>query len=64
MTISCGWQVYRGAYKREACAIKLIFTVDLTTDIIRRVCAEAEILSSFKVPILAIAVIYRIYINI
>jgi serine/threonine protein kinase len=42
-------KVYRGAYKKEACAIKLIFTVDLTTDIIRRVCAEAEILSRFRV---------------
>ena len=38
-------KVYKGAYKGETCAIKLIFTVDLTADVIRRVAAEAQILS-------------------
>ena len=38
-------KVYKGAYKGEVCAVKLIFTVDLTADVIRRVAAEAQILS-------------------
>lgn len=41
-------KVYRGSYRRQDCAIKLIYTVDLTADIIRRVAAEASILSSIR----------------
>ena len=40
---------YSGSYKQQACAIKLIFTVDLTVDVIERVAAEAQILSSIQV---------------
>lgn len=43
-------KVYRGSYKNQECAIKLIFTVDLTIDVIERIAAEAQILSSFKHP--------------
>ncbi len=46
-------KVYRGTYKGTECAIKLIFTVDLTTDVINRVAAEAQVLSSIKVSILS-----------
>ena len=38
-------KVYKGAYKSEPCAIKLIYTVDLTIDVIMRVASEAQILS-------------------
>ena len=38
-------KVYKGAYKSEQCAIKLIYTVDLTIDVIMRVASEAQILS-------------------
>lgn len=41
--------LYRGTYKLQPCAIKLIFTVDLTVDVIARVAAEARILSFVKV---------------
>lgn len=41
-------KVYTGYYRGEECAIKLIRTVDLTTDVIRRVAAEASILSSIR----------------
>ena len=43
-------RVYRGTYKRRECAIKMIFTFDLTADEIRRVAAESQILSSLKHP--------------
>lgn len=39
----------RGTYKREECAIKLIYTLDLTVDVISRVAVEAQILSRVKV---------------
>lgn len=42
-------KVYRGHYRGMACAVKLIYTVDLTLDTIERVAAEAEILSCLKV---------------
>ena len=42
-------KVYRGKYRGMACAIKLIYTTDLTLDTIERVAAEAEILSCLKV---------------
>jgi hypothetical protein len=32
------------------CAIKLVFTLDLTQDVIQRVASEASILSAAKVP--------------
>jgi serine/threonine protein kinase len=41
-------KVYLGSYRKERCAIKLIFTLDLTQDVIRRVAAEAQILSMIK----------------
>ena len=31
------------------CAVKLVFTLDLTADVIRRAAAEAQILSQIKV---------------
>lgn len=43
-------KVYRGTYRCQECAIKLVFTFDLTVDIIRRVAAEAQILTSLKHP--------------
>lgn len=43
-------KVYKGAYRGKECAIKMIYTVDLTTDVIRRVAAEASILSSIRHP--------------
>jgi hypothetical protein len=43
-------RVYKGQYKNKDCAIKLIRTADLTKDIIRKVAAEASILSSIKNP--------------
>ena len=42
-------KVYRGTYRKQECAIKLVFTVDLTEDVISRVVAEAQILSQIKV---------------
>ena len=45
---SCS-KVYRGSYKKRVCAIKLIFTVDLTEEVIGRVAAEAQLLSSIQV---------------
>ncbi len=43
-------KVYLGKYRSKSCAIKLIFTIDLTQDIISRVAAEAQLLSSIKHP--------------
>lgn len=43
-------KVYLGSYRRQRCAIKMIFTLDLTQDVIRRVAAEAQILSMIKHP--------------
>lgn len=43
-------RVYRGTYREQKCAIKLIYTMDLTEDVIQRVAAEANILSSMKNP--------------
>lgn len=42
-------KVYIGAYRKRKCAIKLIFTPDLTEDVIQRIGAEAQILSSINV---------------
>jgi len=54
-------KVYRGQYKQQECAVKLIFTVDLTVDVINRVAAESQILSSLQsvnvVNILGVAVL-------
>jgi hypothetical protein len=41
---------HRGRYRDIKCAIKLIYTMDLTEDVIQRVAAEANILSSMKNP--------------
>lgn len=46
--------VCRGVYKKEPCAVKLIFTTDLTEEVISRVMAEASLLSAAKVPPLAL----------
>jgi hypothetical protein len=48
-------RVYRGTYRGIKCAVKLIYTMDLTEDVIQRVAAEANILSSMKVRPLSIA---------
>ena len=42
-------KVYIGSYRQRKCAIKLIFTPDLTEDVIQRIGAEAQILSSINV---------------
>ena len=41
-------KVYKGVYKNKQCAIKLVYTMDLTEEDILRVAAEATILSSVK----------------
>lgn len=41
-------KVYSGTYRGREVAIKLIYTVDLTADVIQRVAAEASILSSIQ----------------
>lgn len=43
-------KVYQGTYRLKPVALKLIYTVDLTVEIITRVAAEAELLSSFHSP--------------
>jgi serine/threonine protein kinase len=43
-------KVYKGSYRKQACAIKIIFTLDLTEEIINRIAAEAHILSQIKHP--------------
>lgn len=43
-------KVYMGKYRTRKCAIKLVFTLDLTREIIRRVAAEAQLLSSIRHP--------------
>ena len=43
-------RVYRGRYRQKACAVKLIFTVDLTVDVIKRIAAEAQLLSLIRHP--------------
>lgn len=40
--------MYKGKYKAKECAIKLVFTMDLTEEDICRVAAEATILSSVR----------------
>ncbi len=62
-------RVYRGSYKRRECAIKLVFSSDLTVDEIQRVAAESQMLSSIKVSyncfifsiLICIKFIYLIY---
>lgn len=41
-------KVYKGTYHKKPIAIKLIYTHDLTQEVIKRVAAEASILSSIK----------------
>lgn len=43
-------KVYRGKYRQQDCAIKVVFTVDLTREVINRAAAEAKILSALKHP--------------
>lgn len=43
-------KVYKGKYRQQACAIKVVFTVDLTREVINRAAAEAKILSAMKHP--------------
>lgn len=43
-------KVYLGKYRKRPCAIKLIFTIDVTQEIISRIAAEAQILSTIKHP--------------
>lgn len=43
-------KVFLGKYRNRECAIKLIFTVDLTQDVIRRITAEAQLLSYIQHP--------------
>jgi serine/threonine protein kinase len=54
-------RVYQGQYRGTPCAVKLIFTVDLTVDVIKRVAAEAQLLSLIRHPnvvdILGVAVL-------
>jgi hypothetical protein len=54
-------KVYLGKYRQRPCAIKLIFTIDVTQEIICRVAAEAQILSTIKhtnvVEILGVSVL-------
>lgn len=40
--------IFRGAYRNMPCAIKLVFTSDLTEEVILRAEAEATLLSSIK----------------
>lgn len=42
--------LHRGTYRSTPCAIKLIFTDDLTEEVILRAEAEATLLSSVKSP--------------
>ncbi|GAB5370012.1 hypothetical protein AAMO2058_001455800 [Amorphochlora amoebiformis] len=41
-------RVYRGVFKGKSCAIKMMFTPELTPDIIDNVCSEAALLGSLK----------------
>jgi hypothetical protein len=54
-------RVYLGKYRQRPCAIKLVYTMDVTKEIIARIAAEAEILSSIKsrnvVEILGVSVL-------
>lgn len=43
-------KVFLGKYKNEEVAIKLVFTVDLTKEVIHRAAVEAQILSSIAHP--------------
>jgi hypothetical protein len=43
-------RVYKGLYRQKPCAVKLIYTLDLTEDVIKRVAAEAQILSEIEHP--------------
>lgn len=42
-------KVYKGTYRKSSCAVKMIFSMDLTEDIIKKIAVEASILSSIKV---------------
>jgi serine/threonine-protein kinase CTR1 len=50
--LGCGSysKVYRGKYRGTPVAIKLLFTVDLNPEIIRRCCTEAQLLSDVTHP--------------
>ncbi len=52
-------KVYRGSYKGQECAVKLIFTVDLTLDVIQRVAAESQILSSLNVSVCSVYAVFH-----
>lgn len=41
-------KVYLARYRKSTCACKLIYTIDLTESMIRRVAAEAELLSQIR----------------
>lgn len=43
-------KVFKGYYQKKECAVKMIYTYDLTENIIRRIAAEASILSSISHP--------------
>ena len=43
-------RVYSGTYRNRVCAVKMIYTLDLTVETISRIAAEAELLSSVKHP--------------
>lgn len=49
--LGCHRYCNRGSYRNQQCAVKLIYTMDLTVDVIQRVAAEASILSSLQVCI-------------
>ena len=50
--LGCGSysKVYRGKYRGTPVAIKMLFTVDLNPEIIRRCCTEAQLLSDVSHP--------------
>lgn len=41
-------KVYKGEYAKAIVAIKLIYTNDITMDVIQRIAAEASILSTLR----------------
>eukprot|EP00981_Chlorochromonas_danica_P012383 scaffold4868_cov135-Ochromonas_danica.AAC.2 len=43
-------KVYKGSYRQRPCAIKLVFTLDLTQSVIKRIASEALILSKIRHP--------------
>jgi len=41
-------RVYRGTYKQKECAVKLVFTLDITREVVDSIVAEASILASIS----------------